>query len=261
MRIARVDVHGEAHDAIIEGDIAYHLEGTPFENPNRGAEIGPVAGLKLLAPCQPTKIVCIGLNYKAHIEETNSTAPTEPLMFFKPPTAVVGHEDDVHWIPGTEKMDYESELALVFGKKAKFVAPGTYRDYVLGYTCANDISARDFQRGDGQWTRGKGSDTFCPLGPWIVTDIDAEDLHIGGALNGEVRQDSRTSDLLFGLDELVVHVTKYFTMLPGDVIITGTPSGVGTSKGLMKPGDVYEVTIEGIGTLRNRIVGLHGEVA
>lgn len=261
MRIARVDVHGEAHDAIIEGDIAYHLEGTPFENPHRGAEIGPVAGLKLLAPCQPTKIVCIGLNYKAHIEETNSTAPTEPLMFFKPPTAVVGHEDDVHWIPGTEKMDYESELALVFGKKAKFVAPGTYRDYVLGYTCANDISARDFQRGDGQWTRGKGSDTFCPLGPWIVTDIDAEDLHIGGALNGEVRQDSRTSDLLFGLDELVVHVTKYFTMLPGDVIITGTPSGVGTSKGLMKPGDVYEVTIEGIGTLRNRIVGLHGEIA
>ncbi len=170
-------------------------------------------------------------------------------MFFNPPTAVVGPEEDVLWAPGSERIDYEAELAVVFKKRAKNVPLGAYREYVLGYTCANDISARDFQRGDGQWSRAKGSDTFCPLGPWIETELDPGNLRISGRLNGMVKQDSTTADLAFDVDHLIHHMTKYFTMLPGDVLLTGTPSGIGP----MNPGDQYEVSIEGIGTLRNRI--------
>jgi len=249
MKIARVQVGGEAQWAIVEGDTAYKLEGSPWENPRKGSSLGALAALKLLAPSQPSKIVCIGLNYRAHAAESGQQVPPEPLMFFKPPTSIVGPDDDVVWAPGSEKIDYEAELGVVFKKQAKHVPPGAYKDYVLGYTCANDISARDFQRGDGQWARAKGSDTFCPLGPWIETDVEPGDLRISGKLNGEMRQDSRTSDLVFDVDHLISHITKYFTMEPGDVLITGTPAGIGP----MNPGDVYEVTIEGIGSLSNRM--------
>ena len=146
---------------------------------------------------------------------------------FRPPTSVVGPGEDVVWAPGSEKIDYEAELAVVFKKRAKAVPAGTSGEYVLGYTCANDVSARDFQREDGQWARAKGSDTFCPLGPWIETELDPADLRISGKLNGETRQDSRTSDLVFGVDFLISHLTRYFTMEPGDVLITGTPAGIG----------------------------------
>ena len=249
MRIARVRAGGGPTWAIVEGDTVYRLQGSPFENPTRGERIGDAGSAKLLAPCEPTKVVCIGLNYRAHAAETGQELPKEPLMFLKPPTSVIGPGDDVVWAPGSQKIDYEAELAVVFKKTAKNVAAGAFRDYVLGYTCANDVSARDFQRGDGQWARAKGSDTFCPLGPWIETDLDPNDLRISGKLNGEVKQDSRTSDLVFNLDFLVSHLTKYFTMLPGDVLITGTPAGIGP----MNPGDEYEVTIEGIGSLKNRM--------
>ena len=170
-------------------------------------------------------------------------------MFWKPATTVIGPGDDVVWAPGSQKIDYEAELGVVFKKTAKHVAAGAFKDYVLGYTCANDISARDFQRGDGQWARAKGSDTFCPLGPWIETDVDPSDLQISGKLNGETKQDSRTSDLVFNVDFLISHLTKYFTMFPGDVLITGTPAGIGA----MNPGDEYEVTIQGIGSLKNKM--------
>src|SRR5262249_13823742 len=155
--------------------------------------LGDLSTQTLLAPCEPTKIVCIGLNYRAHAAESGSPLPPEPLMFFKPPTSVVGPGEDVHWAPGSEQIDYEAELAVVFKRRAKDVPPGAFKDYVLGYTCANDVSARDFQRGDGQWSRAKGSDTFCPLGPWIETAVDPSDLRLTGKLNGEIRQDSRTS--------------------------------------------------------------------
>ena len=249
MRIARVRAGSGPTWAIVEGDTVYRLQGSPFENPTRGERIGDAGSAKLLAPCEPTKVVCIGLNYRAHAAETGQELPKEPLMFLKPPTSVIGPGDDVVWAPGSQKIDYEAELAVVFKKTAKNVAAGAFRDYVLGYTCANDVSARDFQRGDGQWARAKGSDTFCPLGPWIETDLDPNDLRISGKLNGKVKQDSRTSDLVFNLDFLVSHLTKYFTMLPGDVLITGTPAGIGP----MNPGDEYEVTIEGIGSLKNRM--------
>ena len=194
-------------------------------------------------------MVCIGLNYRAHAAESGQELPKEPLMFLKPPTSVIGPGDDVVWAPGSTRIDYEAELAVVFKKRAKHVPAGGYKDYVLGYTCANDISARDFQRGDGQWARAKGADTFCPLGPWIETDVDANNLRISGKLNGETRQDSSTSDLVFNLDFLISHLTKYFTMEPGDVLITGTPAGIGE----MPVGSEYEVTIEGIGSLKNRM--------
>lgn len=247
MKIARVQAGNDTAWAIVENDTVYRLEPSPWESPQKGASLGSLAAAKLLAPCQPTKVVCIGLNYRAHAAETGQELPKEPLMFFKPPTAVIGPDEDVIWAPGSEKIDYESELAVVFKKRAKNVAPGAYRDYVLGYTCANDISARDFQRGDGQWSRAKGSDTFCPLGPWIETDVDPGNLRISGKLNGQIKQDSTTSDLVFNIDQLVAHVTRYFTMEPGDVLITGTPAGIGP----MNPGDEYEVTIEGIGSLKN----------
>jgi 2-keto-4-pentenoate hydratase/2-oxohepta-3-ene-1,7-dioic acid hydratase in catechol pathway len=249
MKIGRVEAGGTAHWAIFENDAVYRLEGSPFESPTKGERIGDLTSIKLLAPSQPTKVVCIGLNYRAHAAESGSPLPEQPLMFLKPPTAVIASGEDAVWAPGSERIDYEAELAVVFKKRAKNVAEGASKDYILGYTCANDISARDFQRGDGQWARAKGSDTFCPLGPWIETDLDASDLRITGKLNGEIRQDSRTSDLVFGVDYLIHHLTKYFTMEPGDVLITGTPAGIGP----MNPGDEYEVTIEGVGSLRNKM--------
>ncbi len=249
MKIARVRTAGEAVWGIVDGERVYRLEGSPWENPRRGAPLGELATVQLLAPCEPTKVVCIGLNYRAHAAETGQEVPPEPLMFLKPPTAVVGPGADVVWAPGSQRIDYEAELAVVFKRRAKHVPRGAYKDYVLGYTCANDVSARDFQRGDGQWARAKGSDTFCPLGPWIETELDPGNLRISGKLNGEVRQDSSTSDLAFDIDFLISHLTKYFTMEPGDVLITGTPAGIGE----MNPGDEYEVTIEGIGSLKNRM--------
>jgi 2-keto-4-pentenoate hydratase/2-oxohepta-3-ene-1,7-dioic acid hydratase in catechol pathway len=249
MRIGRAQVAGQPAYVIIEGETVYRLDGGPFQNPSRGEKVGDLSTTRLLAPSEPTKVVCIGLNYRAHAAESGQEVPKEPLMFLKPPTSVIGPGDDVVWAPGSQKIDYEAELAVVFKKTAKSVAPGAFKDYVLGYTCANDISARDFQRGDGQWARAKGSDAFCPIGPWIETDVDPSDLRISGTLNGELKQDSRTSDLVFNVDFLISHLTKYFTMLPGDVLITGTPAGIGG----MNPGDEYEVEIEGIGSLKNRM--------
>ena len=249
MRIARVRAADGDRWAIVEGEAVYRLEGSPWERPEKGVELGRLPSTRLLAPCQPTKVLCIGLNYRAHAAESGQEVPKGPQIFRKPPTAVIGPEEDVVWAPGSERIDYEAELAVVFKRRAKNVPPGASKSYILGYTCANDISARDFQRGDGQWARAKGADTFCPLGPWIETDVDPADLRISGRLNGELKQDSRTSDLVFDVDSLVCHLTKYFTLEPGDVLITGTPAGIGP----MNPGDEYEITIEGIGTLRNRI--------
>jgi 2-keto-4-pentenoate hydratase/2-oxohepta-3-ene-1,7-dioic acid hydratase in catechol pathway len=244
-----VEHEGKAVWGIVEDGFVHRLEGSPWDEPRKGHRLSDVSSARLLAPCEPTKIVCIGLNYQAHAAESGQVVPDEPLMFLKPPTAVIGPGDDVLWAPGSERIDYEAELAVVFRRRAKHVPPGSYRDFVLGYTCANDISARDFQRGDGQWSRAKGSDTFCPLGPWIETDLNPADLAIRGLLNGQVKQDSRTSDLAFDVDHLISFVTQYFTMLPGDVLLTGTPAGIGP----MNPGDEYAVEIQGIGTLRNRI--------
>lgn len=206
--------------------------------------------VRLLAPCLPSKIVAVGLNYRDHAAELNLELPKHPLIFLKPPTSVIGPGDEIVYPEISQRVDYEAELAVVIGKKAKDVSPETARDYIFGYTCANDVTARDLQKGDGQWTRSKSFDTFLPLGPVIVTDVDPGNLRIRATLNGKVKQDSSTAQMVFPVEELVSFISRVMTLVPGDVIITGTPPGVGP----MEPGDVLEVSIEGIGSLANRLV-------
>jgi 2-keto-4-pentenoate hydratase/2-oxohepta-3-ene-1,7-dioic acid hydratase in catechol pathway len=199
---------------------------------------------------QPSKIVALGLNYRNHAEETKNPIPKEPLIFLKPGTAVIGPEDSIVYPPSSTRVDYECELGVVIKKKARRVTTEGWRDYVLGYTCVNDITARDHQRDDVQWTRGKGFDTFAPVGPCIETDLDPANVNIETWLNGELKQQGNTSDLIFPVPQLVSFASQVMTLLPGDIIATGTPAGIGP----MKPGDTVEIRIEPIGTLRNYVV-------
>jgi 2-keto-4-pentenoate hydratase/2-oxohepta-3-ene-1,7-dioic acid hydratase in catechol pathway len=205
---------------------------------------------QLLAPVVPTKVVCVGVNYRAHALEMGHSLPDEPLIFLKPPTAVIGQAGDIRIPPALTSVDYEAELGIVMGRRTRSVTPDEAQAHVLGYLCGNDVTSRELQRKDGQWTRAKGFDTFCPLGPWVETDVDPRDLAIESYVNGELRQSSRTSDMIFDPFELVSFVSHVMTLLPGDVILTGTPSGIGP----MVTGDVVEVRIEGIGSLTNRVV-------
>lgn len=216
--------------------------------------------VELLNPVQPPNIFAIGLNYKKHaIESGHNRFPPRPVIFIKATSSVIGPDDDIilpHMAP--DEVDYEAELAIVIGKRAKNVEPEDTDDYVLGYTCANDVSARDCQqRLDKQWARAKSFDTFCPLGPWIETDIeDPENCDISSRLNGKVMQDSNTSDLIFDTSELISYCSNNFTLLPGTVIMTGTPEGVGFARKspvFLSPGDEIEIEIEGIGTLKNSV--------
>jgi 2-keto-4-pentenoate hydratase/2-oxohepta-3-ene-1,7-dioic acid hydratase in catechol pathway len=233
------------------------LRGSPFthfHNPGDASTFDDstyiLDKVRLLAPCLPSKIVCLGLNYRSHIEEMKLPMPSVPLIFLKPSTAVIGPEDKIVLPPGWNRIDYEGELGVVIGKKAKDVQEEKAKDYVLGYTCFNDVSDRRAQAADGQWTRAKGYDTFAPIGPWIETEADPDNLKLETFLNGERRQSVSTGDLLFGISRLVNFISGVMTLLPGDVIATGTPSGVGP----MNPGDVVEVSIENIGTLKNFVI-------
>lgn len=228
----------------LSGDI-FHPEGTRPD----GKEYH-LKEVRLLAPCVPSKVVAVGLNYRDHAAELNLELPTHPLIFLKPPTTIVGPGDDIVYPEMSQRVDYEAELAVIIGKKARDVSPDQAREYIFGYTCANDVTARDLQKGDGQWTRSKSFDTFLPLGPVINTDLDPGNLRIRGTLNGTVRQDSSTAQMIFPVEELVSFVSRVMTLLLGDVIITGTPPGVGP----MEPGDVLKVSIDGIGDLENRLV-------
>jgi len=209
----------------------------------------PPDSLQLLTPVVPSKIVCIGRNYAEHAKELGNEAPPEPIIFLKPPSALLPPNGTIVRPPQSQRVDYEGELAIVIGKQAKNIAAANWRDVVLGFTCANDVTARDLQKKDVQFTRGKGFDTFCPIGPWIVTDLDPSHLAIGTRVNGEIKQNGNTEQMIFRCDVLVEFVTSVMTLFPGDVILTGTPAGVGP----LNSGDVVEVTIEGIGTLRNRV--------
>ena len=200
-------------------------------------------------PCAPTKIVGVGLNYRAHALEMGKPLPSEPLLFLKPPSAVIGSGTPIVLPAGYERVDYEGELAVVIGRRARNVGVARALEYVDGFTCAMDITVRDLQKRDVQYTRAKGFDTFCPLGPVIARGLDPSRLRLRTRLNGEVRQDSRTNDLIFSVPELVAFVSGVMTLEPGDVISTGTPPGVGP----LAPGDVVEVEIEGIGILRNPV--------
>ncbi|MBM6400497.1 fumarylacetoacetate hydrolase family protein [Phycicoccus sonneratiae] len=210
-----------------------------------------VEDVRLLAPVIPrSKVIGIGRNYADHAAEMGTDVPDEPLMFLVPNTAVVGPGDPIVYPPQTSEVHYEGELAVVIGRLCKDLEPEDAAAVVFGYTVANDVTARDLQRSDGQWARAKGFDTFCPLGPWIETDLDVSSVSVVTRLDGEVVQDGTTADMVHGVAALVSHASKAFTLLPGDVILTGTPAGVGP----MRPGQRVEVEIEGIGTLSNPVV-------
>jgi 2-keto-4-pentenoate hydratase/2-oxohepta-3-ene-1,7-dioic acid hydratase in catechol pathway len=253
-RLVRVATDGGPRWGIIENERVYELSGTPFARWERGAAIGRLDGLQLLAPAAPTKIVCVGLNYPAHAGESSMALPSEPLLFFKPPSSVVGPGAPVVLPPQSKRVDYEAELAVVIARRCRDVTVREAWDYVLGVTCGNDVTARDLQRRDDQWTRAKGFDTFCPLGPWLVTGLDERgvaDLEVVCRVNGEVRQRGRTSDMAFSPAYLIAYTASIMTLEPGDVLMTGTPAGVGP----LVVGDVVEVEVEGVGVLRNPVVG------
>ncbi len=239
-----MSIEGEGETAVAK-EIAEH----PFGTPTFTGRSWPLADVRLLAPILASKVVCVGKNYAAHAAEMGGAAPEQPVIFIKPNTAIVGPNAPIVYPPSSTRVDYEGELAVVIGRPCKDVPAARARDVILGYTVANDVTARDQQQSDGQWTRGKGYDTFCPLGPWIETDLDPADLEIRTELDGEVRQRSRTSLLLHDIPELVEWVSTVMTLLPGDVILTGTPEGVGP----MQVGQQVSVTVEGIGTLTNPV--------
>lgn len=259
MRIVRFAARGKVKYGVLEDNVVRGFRGSPFARFRGPGSTFSLDGstykldeVRLLAPCSPSKIVCLGLNYRSHAEETKLPIPSVPLIFIKPSTAVIGPDGKIVLPRLYKVVDYEGELAVVIGGKAKDLPQERAKDYVLGYTCFNDVSDRVAQREDGQWTRAKGYDTFAPLGPCIETEIAPDDLKLETYLNGELRQSTRTSDLIFGVGELISFISGVMTLLPGDVIATGTPSGIGR----INPGDVVEVRIEKIGTLRNIVVGL-----
>jgi len=241
---------GVARYGIIEGNALYEVQGDIFGQYSVGKRVASLEETRILPPVTPSKIVAVGKNYADHAKELDSEPPTEPIIFLKPPTAVIGHLDAIVYPPMSQRVDYEGELAVIIGKTTRGVEPRQAPEFILGYTCANDVTARDLQRRDGQWTRGKSFDTFLPLGPAIVTDLDPSDLHLQTRLNGQVKQDTSTRHLIFPVAHLVSFISQIMTLLPGDVILTGTPAGIGP----MEPGDVVEVEIAGIGVLRNHVV-------
>jgi 2-keto-4-pentenoate hydratase/2-oxohepta-3-ene-1,7-dioic acid hydratase in catechol pathway len=229
------------------------IEGHPFGELRFTGQRWAVADVRLLSPILPSKVVCVGRNYVEHAAELGNDVPAEPLLFLKPSTSVIGHQDVVRLPTQSKQVEHEAELAVVIG------APGARRvdragaaAAIFGYTCANDVTARDLQRSDGQWTRAKGFDSFCPLGPWIATGLDVSDVEVRCEVNEEVRQLGRTKDMVFDVPTLVSYVSHVMTLLPGDVLLTGTPAGVGP----LVEGDEVSVSVAGIGTLVNRVTSL-----
>lgn len=250
MRIGRVAAGDEIGYAVLDDENAMFLAGPPIGDLRFTGETVPLAQARLLAPVLPSKIVCVGKNYAAHAAEMGGEVPTEPLLFLKPSTSIVGPGDAIRYPAGVERLDHEAELAVVVGRVCTRVSEEVAAASILGYTCANDVSARDYQVSDGQWTRAKGFDTFCPLGPWIETELDVSSVHVRAMLNGETKQDGDTADMVFKPAFLVSYISQIMTLLPGDLILTGTPDGVGP----MKPGDTIEIEIDGLGRLQNSVV-------
>jgi 2-keto-4-pentenoate hydratase/2-oxohepta-3-ene-1,7-dioic acid hydratase in catechol pathway len=248
LKLFRVEHEGTTRYAL-ESDAGFRpIEGDVFAGPpyRAGAEITPT---RMLAPVAPSKIVAIGLNYQDHAAEMKKALPAEPLMFMKPSTAVIGPEDAIRLPPGSGRVDHEAELGVVIGKRAYRVPASQAWDYVLGLTCINDVTARELQAKDVQYTRAKGFDTFAPIGPCISVGLDPSGLDIEGWVNGDRRQSSNTRQLIFSVGEIIAFVSSVMTLLPGDVIATGTPSGVGP----LKAGDRVTVKVSGIGELSNSV--------
>lgn len=264
MRIARFARSGDIAFGLVEGtgddpaelSVAV-LQGHPLFDPAPTGEVVRLASVRLLAPTQPINVVCIGKNYADHVREMAGPAapdgagePGTPVVFLKPATSVIGPGDPVRLPVGVGRVDHEGELAVVIGRPARDLTPDTALAHVWGYTAANDVTAREQQKNDGQWTRGKGHDTFCPLGPWIETDLDPADLRVRCEVDEVLRQDGRTRDLLHDVPAVLAFLTSFMTLLPGDVVLTGTPAGVGP----LEPGSTVSVEVEGVGTLTNPVV-------
>ncbi len=261
MRIVRFAVDDEVgygvagaargNGAVVGEEIVAELTGHPFGGIRLTGTTYPLADVRLLAPVLPSKVVAVGKNYADHAQEMGGEPPAQPVLFLKPSTAVCGPSDPVRYPHAvSERVDYEGELAVVIGRLCRQVPADQAAAVIFGYTCANDITARDLQAQDGQWARAKGFDTFCPLGPWIETDTDVTDVGLTTTVNGEVRQHARTSQLLHPVPALVAYVSAVMTLLPGDVLLTGTPAGVGP----LHDGDQVSVTVETIGTLTNPVL-------
>ncbi len=255
MRFARVlrpdgPAYGIVRDDVGEESMVQLIDGVPFGDWAETDQVAPLSSVRLLAPVIPTKILCVGKNYAAHAGEMGGEVPSEPLVFLKPPTAVVGPEDAIVLPALSEEVHHEAELAVVIGGLARKVPVDQAGLHIAGYACANDVTARDLQRRDAQWARAKGFDTFCPLGPWLDTDVDpTQGVRVQARVNGAPRQDGSTADLAFGVAELVSFCSQFTTLLPGDVLLTGTPAGVGP----LADGDRVEVEVEGLGVLANPV--------
>ena len=234
---------------VLQGDVVTQLDGAPWSGGRPTSSNVALSSVALLAPVAPSKIICIGLNYHAHVQASFSadTAPEEPLIFLKPPSSIIAPGDKIVHPPESERVDYEAELGVVIGRKGRHIPASEAESFIFGFTCVNDVTARDLQKKDGQWSRAKGFDTFCPVGPWIVPELDYRDVLVEGIHNGEIKQSGRTSQMIFNIPHLVSYISSVMTLLPGDLISTGTPSGIAP----MKPGDKIEVRVEGIGSLEN----------
>jgi 2-keto-4-pentenoate hydratase/2-oxohepta-3-ene-1,7-dioic acid hydratase in catechol pathway len=256
LRIARFTVDDEPTYGVVAGPDGDEIVATVVGDPlYSGIELTgeqmSLADVRLLAPVIPrSKVACIGRNYADHAAEMGGDVPAEPLVFLKPNTAVIGPFDPIVYPTQSSDVQFEGELAVVIGRICRDVPPERVGDVIFGYTVANDVTARDLQRRDGQWARAKGFDSFCPLGPWIETDLDSAALRLTTELNGELRQDGKTADMFYDVPAILAYITSVMTLLPGDVVLTGTPSGVGP----MQPGDRVSVTIDAIGTLTNSVV-------
>ncbi|WP_055524302.1 fumarylacetoacetate hydrolase family protein [Streptomyces graminilatus] len=259
MRIARFSIDGNVAFGAVEGDkpdelVLDIIKGIPFADFELSGTKVPLDKVRLLPPVLPNKVVAYGRNYAEHARELGNEVPDTPFAFFKPSTSVIGSGDDIQYPSFSEELHHEAELAVVIGRMCREVPRERVKDVILGYTCANDITARDVQKREKQWARAKGFDTSCPLGPWIETDLTpsaiGEGLTIQLTVNGEQRQLGRTSEMIHSIEDLIVNITEAMTLLPGDVILTGTPAGVGP----LTVGDEVAVTIEGIGTLTNKVV-------
>lgn len=252
MKIVRFKAGDDIAYGLAEAEGVTLYQGSPFVAWEATETLIPWASVQLLAPVLPSKVVAVGRNYTEHAEEFGGEVPDEPVIFLKPATAVVGPNVNVVKPTASDEIHHEAELAVVIGRIARKVKAEDASQYVFGYTASNDVTARDLQRKDGQWTRGKGFDTFCPLGPAIETELDPlERLAVICRVNGEVRQAGFTVDMVFGVAELIEFISNVMTLLPGDVILTGTPAGVGK----VEVGDLMEVEVDGIGVLANRLVG------
>ena len=250
MKIVRFAVDNKVKYGIIRGESVQVIEDKPYRYLKLADRYYWLDEVKLLSPCTPSKIVALGLNYHNHAKELNTQLPDAPLIFLKPSTAVIGHEDNIVYPASSARVDYEGELGVVIKKPVWRVSVDDALDYVLGYTCFNDVTARDLQRQDTQWTRAKSFDTFAAVGPCIETELDPGNVVVETYLNGELKQRGNTSDLIYTVPELINFISHVMSLLPGDIIATGTPAGVGP----MYPGDTVEVKIEPIGTLRNYVV-------